>query len=122
MAPRTADEIQDDHESVIGIRLVCQMGLAGNKYNPTFSTNHWSIFLLLQGNLTVRANMGADDSSTGILHWSTQNYKVFKSSVRSWDYPVLPGVEVSRFARTIYDLGRHEYDNSGTDSGYRWWW
>ena len=120
MPPITYIQAQSDNSEVTHLRLVVHVdGVDG-----AVSNNHWSIYLLLQDNTSIRMNMKAVGYGdiTGRLEWSKHDYILTNSTIKKWDFPVPAGILVAHFATLIYGLGRQNYDMSGGGSGCRWWW
>ena len=86
------------------------------------SDNHWSIFLLLAENISVRMNMTAElNDPTGFLKWTTLNYVLTQSAIEHWDFKTASNVTVSDIYRLVTGNHRDEYKMSGGGSGCRWW-
>ncbi|KLJ11089.1 hypothetical protein EMPG_13609 [Blastomyces silverae] len=105
------------------------------KASPTTSDNHWSIYLILQGNAdspqeSVRANMTSDlPHLTGKLVWRSHSFIRPSSALAHWDFETAPvlakgisrPIQVNDIAALIYTKGRHKYIMSGGGSGCRFW-
>lgn len=116
----TSQATTKDQRVVDYVRVVVhKLGSAG----PTISDNHWSIYLLLaddQG--SVRMNMRADPGFVnGNLVWTQQTYLLTKSAIRTWDFRVVPNIQVRHVANLTHQLGRQRYDMSGGGSDCRHW-
>ncbi|KAF1955280.1 hypothetical protein CC80DRAFT_493202 [Byssothecium circinans] len=86
------------------------------------SDNHWSIYLLVENNRSVRLNMAAESGYlTGNLNIRPYDYALTTSSIKHWDYKTVPGLSVSHIVGMIYQKGRHLYNMSGGGSGCRYW-
>lgn len=114
--PQTA---VNDSPLVRAVRVVVHtMGAAG----PNTSDNHWSIYLLLDSNTSVRINMRAEpDYVDGILDLTSQSYSLTTSAIETFDYPVRGNVRVCDMIGLIYQYRRNEYNMSGGGSGCRYW-
>lgn len=87
------------------------------------SENHWSIYLLLEGDASVRLNMTAEyGNTTGTLVVNEFSYQLTSSALRHWDYNVVPGVTVQMVRDVVRFQGRDRYQFSGGGSGCRYWW
>lgn len=117
MAPLTPNQAQQDTRRIAAIRVVVHIGQALDQ-----SDNHWSIYLLIQGGGSVRANMATEYGATeGHLDWFNLEYGLTNSAIHHWDIPVTQAIQVLYIARTIYTKGRHRYHFSGGGSGCRYW-
>lgn len=117
MAPLTATQAREDTRVVEKIRVVVHTGHALDQ-----SDNHWSIYLLLQDEGSVRVNMATEyEEIEGRLEWSNLQYLLTNSALHYWDYPAVQPIQVLHVARSIYDRNRHRYCFSGGGSGCRFW-
>ena len=90
--------------------------------NSTMSDNHWSIFLGLADEQSVRLNMTADPGDpTGRLKCQALQYAMTFSMIRCWDYQSAPGVSVAHIYQLVVGNGRDKYEMSGGGSGCRYW-
>lgn len=114
--PQTA---VNDQRVVQRVRVVAHtLGPAG----PNTSDNHWSIYLLLAGNASVRVNMAAEPGYiNGELRLTSQNYQLTNSAITYFDFDTLESPRVANFLRIIYNNRRHTYEMSGGGSGCRYW-
>lgn len=114
--PRT---VITDTRRVITVRVVVHTtGAAG----PNTSDNHWSIYLLIQGDGSIRVNMRADPGYiNGILDLSSHSYLMTNSAIQHWDFATVGIVRVCDIVSLIYNYARHDYDMSGGGSGCRYW-
>ena len=86
------------------------------------SDNHWSIYLLLANDTSVRMNMRASlDDPTGHLEWTSLSYALTNSAISHWDYQAKAGITVGAIHRLIYQKRRDKYTMSGGGSGCCWW-
>lgn len=117
--PITSETVVQDQRVVQYVRVVVHtLGPAG----PSISDNHWSIYLLLANNNSVRINMTAEPGFIdGTLKWTQQSYLLTTSAIRYWEFPVSQGVQFRHIANLIHQLGRQRYDMSGGGSGCRYW-
>lgn len=54
------------------------------------SENHWSIYLLVDSNKSVRLNMSAEPSYIdGNFSYTAHDYQESRSSIRAWDYAAI---------------------------------
>lgn len=108
-----------DERFVQRVRVVAHtLGPAG----LNTSDNHWSIYLLLANNASIRVNMAAEPGYiNGELRLTSQNYQLTNSAITHFDYQVLGTRRVADFLRTIYQNRRHVYEMSGGGSGCRYW-
>src|SRR5262245_22721476 len=106
----------DDHRIVTHIRVVVHtLGPMGPQSQQ--SDNHWSIYLLVGNNQSVRINMAAERGYiTGNLEINKYNYTLTSSAVKHWDYETVSGLAVSHIVKLIYDYRRHLYNMSGGGS------
>lgn len=111
----------DDHRIVTHIRVVVHtLGPMGSQSQQ--SDNHWSIYLLVGNNQSVRINMAAKPGYiTGNLEINKYNYVLTNSAVKHWDYETVDGVIVSHIVNLLYSYHRHLYNMSGGGSGCRYW-
>lgn len=86
------------------------------------SENHWSVYLLLEDETSIRMNMAAGDDGIGRLEFTPYNYQLTTSALRHWDYAMVAGVPVSYIYTMTYNFGRDRYQFSGGGSGCRYWW
>ncbi|KAI9841868.1 MAG: hypothetical protein M1837_000338 [Sclerophora amabilis] len=116
-----ANTVRADSRPPTHIRVVVHT-LGPATPTATLSDNHWSIYLRLAGDRSVRINMRAEyGNPAGILEWTAQAYDLTFSAIRYWDFPVTQGVTVGHVAQLVYTLNRHKYDMSGGGSGCRYW-
>ncbi|KAF2787665.1 hypothetical protein K505DRAFT_287539 [Melanomma pulvis-pyrius CBS 109.77] len=111
----------EDHRAVTHVRVVVHTtGPLGPQSRQ--SHNHWSIYLLVGNNESVRINMAASPGYiTGNLEITPYNYTLTNSAIQHWDYAIINGVVVTHIVRLIYEYRRHLYDMSGGGSGCRYW-
>ena len=115
----TRGEVTSDNTSVREVKVVVH---TSQVLSPTFSENHWSIYLILGGNSSIRINMRAEyDDPTGILEWTRCSYVKSTSELKSWSYPASAGIKVKDFAGKTYEWKRDQYEMSGGGSGCRFW-
>jgi len=109
----------NDQRLVRVVRVVAHtLGAVG----PNTSENHWSIYLLLADNTSVRVNMRAEPGYvTGELSLTAQNYQMTNSAIAHFDFPTLGAVQVGDLVRLVYQNRRHMYEMSGGGSGCRYW-
>lgn len=111
----------NDTRDVSAVRVVVHT--TGQYPNSPMSDNHWSIYLLLSGQSSVRMNMTAEyDDPTGTLSWRSLGYALTNSSIQNWDFQTASGVTVKHIYNLVMSQGRNNYDMSGGGSGCRWWW
>lgn len=117
--PLPAQTAVHDQRLVQRVRVVAHtLGPAG----PNTSDNHWSIYLLLAGNASIRINMAAEAGYIdGELRLTSQNYQLTNSAIIHFDYDVIGTPRVADFLRIIYQYRRHVYELSGGGSGCRYW-
>ena len=110
----------DDHRSVTHIRVVVHTtGPLGPQSQQ--SHNHWSVYLLIGNERSVRINMAASPGYiTGNLEIRQYDYGLTNSAIRHWDYATVSGVVVSHIVKLIYDYRRHLYNMSRGGSGCRY--
>ena len=83
--------------------------------------NHWSIYLLLDAQTSVRINMRAQRGFIdGQLNVTDHNYIVSNSALRSWDYLASRTHTVGHYVSLILNWRRDKYNMSGGGSGCRW--
>lgn len=116
LSPSTA---VNDQRIVQRVRVVAHtLGPAG----PNTSDNHWSIYLLLIGNASIRVNMAAEPGFIdGELRLTSQTYQLTNSAIAHFDFDTLGSPRVADFLRIIYQNRRHIYEMSGGGSGCRYW-
>lgn len=118
--PWTREIAAHDQTIVNCVRIVAHtLGPAG----PTYSDNHWSIYLLFSHSQeSIRMNMRGDpESLDGYLSWTKQRYLLTSSAIRHWDFPTTQDVRVCDIVNHIYLSGRQRYIMSGGGSGCRYW-
>jgi len=107
----------EDHRAVTHVRVVVHTTRPLGPQSRQ-SHNHWSIYLLVESDESVRINMAAPPVYiTGNLEITPYNYTLTNSAIRHWDYVMINGVVVTHIVRLIYDYRRHLYDMSG---GWIW--
>lgn len=114
--------LRDDIRVVKTARVVVHT--LGAWPNRAMSDNHWSIYLTLLSNTSVRLNMRTEkaDDIKGTLECSSAlGYTLTNSAIKHWDYDVVSGVSVGRIYRLVTDNGRDKYEMSGGGSGCRFW-
>ncbi|KAH6696534.1 hypothetical protein BKA61DRAFT_249115 [Leptodontidium sp. MPI-SDFR-AT-0119] len=119
--PSSQNNVSKDDATVSHARVVAHV----SQVVGGISENHWSIYLLLQGGLSVRMNMRAgiiDDTDTGTLEFNEYTYQLTASALKYWDYEMVPKVTVKMVKDVIYYRGRDQYQFSGGGSGCRYWW
>uniref|UniRef100_A0A093VZM0 Ribonuclease 3 n=1 Tax=Talaromyces marneffei PM1 TaxID=1077442 RepID=A0A093VZM0_TALMA len=90
MAPLTPNQAQQDTRRIEAIRVVVHIGQALDQ-----SDNHWSIYLLIRGGGSVRANMATEYGATeGHLDWFDLEYGLTNSAIHHWDIPVTQAIQV----------------------------
>jgi hypothetical protein len=109
------------HATVIKARFVVHtIGLAGwNK-----SRNHWSIYLILAGEISsVRLNMSlaSGNDENGTFTTTLHQYALTTSSLRYFDYNVHPGLTVGQYISLIITKERHMYQMTDSGNGCRFW-
>jgi hypothetical protein len=111
----------EDHRPVTHVRVVVHtLGAMGSQSQQ--SHNHWSIYLLVGTNQSVRINMAASPGYvTGNLQTTKYNYTLTNSAIKYWDYATVSGLVVSHIVGIIYQHRRHLYNMSGGGSGCRYW-
>ena len=108
-----------DNRIVTSVRVVVH---TTGSWPNGMSDNHWSIYLLLQTDSSVRMNMTAElDDPEGSLVLSSLGYGLTTSAIRNWDYPTTPGASVAQIYQLLLSKGRDQYSMSGGGSGCRWW-
>lgn len=113
-------EIGADNRLVKRVRVVVHT--QGVWPNSTMCENHWSIFLILAHEESVRMNMTADyGNPTGRLEWRSLLYTVSVSTIKSWDYQAASGLSVGQVYHLVKCNGRDKYEMSGGGSGCRYW-
>jgi hypothetical protein len=85
--------------------------------------NHWSLFLLISDDESVRINMMTPDPTyvNGELQISDHNYVSSNSEIKHWDFSVVQSTTVDEFLTLLYQNGRDLYNMSGGGSGCRYW-
>jgi hypothetical protein len=91
--------------------------------NSPISDNHVSVYLLVEGDGSVRINMATEFNDTkGFLQWSQHQYDLTGSAIHIQDYELGLNLEVAEFYRCIRDeWGLHRYQFSAGGSGCRYW-
>lgn len=89
------------------------------------SGNHWSIFLILEGQETlksVRLNMMGDGLDySGHLQVTDKKFHSTTSRLEEFDYPVASGRTVMDFCTLIRGNRLDRYMMTGTGNGCRFW-
>ena len=110
-----------DNRIVWAVRVVCHtLGRMGT--TTEVSDNHWSIYLVINDQESVRLNMRAKPGYiTGNLEVKSYAYSLTSSQVRYWDFQAVPNLPVDYVLRLVHQNGRHLYNMSGGGSGCRYW-
>ncbi|KAJ6257621.1 hypothetical protein Dda_7408 [Drechslerella dactyloides] len=99
------------------------------------SLNHWTIFLLLAEDQSVRINMrdktpeewkyglpdDADYGEPGSMELTSHLYQISTSAIRYWDFRCLASHRVDEFINTLIRNGRGYYTMAVGGSGCRYW-
>ncbi|KZF19910.1 hypothetical protein L228DRAFT_263242 [Xylona heveae TC161] len=106
---------------VVKVRFVVHtMGLAGWDK----SRNHWSIFLVLQGeSSSVRLNRSLANGSdeNGTFSVTSHPFVLSDSRLTYFDYDTCPGLLVGHCLNLIYTKRRNNYRMTGSGNGCRFW-
>lgn len=120
MSAKFRVEAADWDMAVSDIRVVCHT--LGPVANTAMSENHWSLYLIMGPNRSVRFNMRAEyGDPQGMMDVTSHNYAVTESEIRHWDYPAIRHLTVRMTYTTIITARFHCYLMSGGGSGCRWW-
>jgi hypothetical protein len=89
--------------------------------NPR-SSNHWTIYLLLQAGNSVQINFrvgsaGEDDRMT-IEH---RSYQLSNSAIKHWDFAGKNDATVYKFLQCIYTNDRDSYAMNSEGEGCHYW-
>jgi hypothetical protein len=87
------------------------------------SENHWTVYLLLQDETSIRMNMTATEygNPRGTLEWASYSYQLTNSAIDNWDYAMAEGVTLQMVSDLVYNWGRDQHQFSGGGSGCRYW-
>ncbi len=105
--------------SCVRVMSHCSRDLGGN-----VSENHWSIYLLLPHEQSIRMNMRATPGNpVGRLETSVRSNQLPDSALWYRDYFLAPGITVNNiYALVVATLHRHRFRFSGGGSSCRHWW
>ena len=108
------------NETVLTVRVVVHT-LGSEGFDK--SKNHWSIYLILEGNRSVRLNMYLADGlhEYGSFSVRPHSYTVTTSCLTYFDYNVREGLTVGGCLDLIYANRRQNYRMTGTGNGCRFW-